>query len=121
MKNKKHIMVFKRTGFIQSRELLRQRSAIESRRDDILLTVDFNLRNVKTLHATSLQSPAGTIQAPPQPSPNGEGVVLSLRDFVVYSSCWLFRRLKSTVNKVLSLHDISSLTQYFYKFFISRA
>jgi len=43
-------MVFKRTGFIQSRE-------IKSRRDGILLTVDFNLRNVKTLHATSLQSP----------------------------------------------------------------
>ena len=29
-------MVFKRTGFIQSRELLRQRSATESRRDDTL-------------------------------------------------------------------------------------
>ena len=40
-------MVFKRTGFIQSREL-------KSRRDGILLTADFNLRNVETLHATSL-------------------------------------------------------------------
>ena len=94
-------MVFKRTGFIQSRELLRQRSATESRRDGILLTVDFNLRNVKALHATSLQSPAGTILYLP--------IVPSLRDFAAYSSCWLFRRLKSTVNKVPSLRNFNSL------------
>jgi len=33
MKNKQHIKVFKRTGFIQGRETVRQRSATESRRD----------------------------------------------------------------------------------------
>ena len=112
-------MVFKRTGFIQSRELLRQRSATESRRDDILLTVDFNLR--PGYASCALQSPAGTILLPLHWGRVGVGLVPSLRDFAVYSSCWLFRRLKSTVNKVLSLRDISSLTQYFFKFFISRA
>ena len=66
MKNNQHIIVFKSMGFIQRRE-------IKSRRDGILLTVDFNLRNVKTLHATSLQSPAGTILYLP--------IVPSLRDF----------------------------------------
>jgi len=36
MENKKHIKVFKRTGFIQDREIVRQRSTTESRRDDTL-------------------------------------------------------------------------------------
>ena len=56
-------MVFKWKGFIQSRE-------IKSRRDGILLTVDFNLRTKNA--PGSLQSPAGTIQ--------GEEKVSSLRD-----------------------------------------
>ena len=46
-------MVFKRTEFIQSRE-------IKSRRDGILLTVDFNLRTKNA--PRSLQSLAGTTQ-----------------------------------------------------------
>ena len=97
-------MVFKRTGIIQGRE-------IKSRRDGILLTVDFNLRTGNAAHNS--QSPAGTTQ--------WEDKVSSLRDCWVSVSCWLLRRLKSTVNKVLSLRDISPLIQYFYKFFISRA
>ena len=84
-------MVFKRTGFIQSRDAMHCVST-KSRRDDTLLTVDFNLR---TEYATcAIQSPAGTAQWIDK--------VSSLRDFAAYSSCWLFRRLKSTVNKVLS-------------------
>ena len=50
-------MVFKTTGFIQRRE-------IKSRRDGILLTVDFNLRTGNVAHTS--QSPAGTILLPPQ-------------------------------------------------------
>ena len=96
-------MVFKRTGFIQCRE-------IKSRRDGALLTVDFNLRTRNTSSAP--QSPAGTTL--------WNNKVLSLHDFGDGLFC-AFRRLKPTVNQVLSLRDISSLIQYFYKFFISRA
>ena len=97
-------MVLKTTGFIHRREILRQRSATESRRDDILLTVDFNLRTKDALR--SLQSPAGTILY--------LSIVPSLRDLVqTWSLC--FRRLKPTVNKVLSLRDISPLIMYITK------
>ena len=48
-------MVFNTTGFIQRREE-------KSRRDGILLTVDFNLRTEYASYA--LQSPAGTILPP---------------------------------------------------------
>ena len=67
----------------------------QSRRDDTLLTVDFNLRTEKSLH--SPQSPAGTILLR-----NKE--VSSLRDLGDALFC-AFRRLKSTVNKVSSLRD----------------
>ena len=104
-------MVFKRTGFIQSREVM-------SRRDGILLTVDFNLR---TGYAScALKSPTGTILLPPHLGRVGVGLVSSLQDLLMTCKQF-FRRLKPTVNKVLSLRDISSLIQYFYKFFISRA
>ena len=96
-------MVFKRTGLIQSRE-------IKSHRDGALLTVDFNLRTRNT--SSIPQSPAGTILWNNNAS--------SLHDFGEGLFC-AFRRLKSTVHQVLSLRDISSLIQYFYKFFISRA
>ena len=46
------------------KQILIQRSVGKSRRDDTLLTVDFNLR-VETRHDTSQQSPAGTTLANP--------------------------------------------------------
>ena len=110
-------MFLKRTGFIQIRE-------IKSRRDDTLLTVDFNLRTGNV--SCPVQNPAGmtllTINSEQLTINNycsycSLTIVSSLRDFADYSSCRLFRRLKSTVNKVLSLRDISPLTQFFYKFF----
>ena len=79
-----------------------------SRRDNTLLTVDFNLRTKNT--PRSLQSPAGTTQ--------WEDKVSSLRDCWVSVSCWLLRRLKSTVNKVLSLRDSLPMKRHFYKLFI---
>ena len=97
MKNKKHIMA----GFIQSRE-------VKSRRDGILLTVDFNLRTINAAHTT--QSPAGTVLYLP--------IVLSLRDCWMSASYRFLRRLKSTINKVLSLRDSSLLIKDCYKFFI---
>ena len=65
-----------------------------SRRDEILLTVDFNLRTMDTTHAIQV----------PQGRHFGAIIVSSLRDFgtVLHH---LSRRLKSTVNKVLSLLD----------------
>ena len=73
MKNKKNITVFKRTEFIQSREL-------KSRRDGILLTVDFNLR---TEYAScALQSPTGTM-LPPHWGRVGVGLVSSLQDLLM--------------------------------------
>ena len=116
-------MFFKCTWFPQSEE------EIKSRRDDTLLTVDFNLRTGNV--PCSQQSPAGTVLLKMKGEqstiknycslfiiPCSLTIVSSLRDFAEYSSCRLFRRLKSTVNKVLSLRDISPLTQYFYKFFV---
>ena len=82
-------MVFKTTGFIQRRE-------IKSRRDGILLTVDLNLRTVETGCIPSLPSPAGTAQWKDKMS--------SLQDLLMIWQQFL-RRLKSTVNKVLSLRD----------------
>jgi hypothetical protein len=108
MKNKKHIMVFKRTGFIQSRDAMHCVST-KSRRDGTLLTVDFNLR--KNQH--------------------DEYAAKSRRDDTLSSHCavpaglWIaqevypVRRLKSTVNKVPSLRDFALLKKYFYKFLIS--
>ena len=93
-------MVFKTTGFIQKRE-------IKSRRDGILLTVDFNLRTKNGFY--SPQSPAGTAQWKDKMS--------SLQDLLMIWQQFL-RRLKPTVNQVLSLRDISPLIQYFYKLFI---
>ena len=103
-------MVFKTTSIRINKQ--------KSRRDGILLTADFNLRNVKTLHVTSLQSPAGTTLLPPHWGRVGVGLVSSLRDCWVSVSCWLLRRLKPTVNKVLSLRDSLPQTQHYYKLFI---
>ena len=70
----------------------------QSRRDETLLTVDFNLR--KMIDIRSLQSPAGTT--------HGKGdQVPSLRDLVAVCSIFV-RRLKPTVNRVSSLRDFSS-------------
>jgi len=80
----------------------------KSRRDNTLLTVDFNLRAGNAVHSS--QSPAGTAQ--------WEDKVSSLRGYCANASCWLFRRLKSTVNQVLSLRDSLPLKRHFYKLFI---
>ena len=81
----------------------------KSHRDGILLTVGFNLRTRNTLH--SLQSPAGTTL--------WKDKVPSLRDFAARVTLYL-RRLKSTVNKVLSLRDISPLTPHYNFLFLIR-
>jgi hypothetical protein len=79
--------------------------AAKSRSDDTLLTVDFNLRNMSNIHI--LQSPAGTTH-------RRSNKVPSLRD--LGAACSIFvRRLKPTVNKVMSLQDISPLTWHFLK------
>ena len=88
---------------------LSTREGEKSRRDGILLTVGFNLRTRIALRSHT--SPAGTTQ--------WRDKVSSLRDFDSNLYC-LIRRLngealnevKSTVNKVLSLRDISLLTQH---------
>ena len=67
----------------------------KSRRDKILLTGGFNLRTRDTMH--SLQVPQGRHF--------GEMIMSSLRDLET-KLFLLLRRLKSTVNKVLSLRDI---------------
>ena len=102
-------MVFKTTRFTKRRE-------IKSRRDGILLTAGFNLRTRNAAHTT--QSPVGTTQLIIE---NEElkmendfqfsifnfqfPVVSSLRDLV--QNCLLcFRRLKPTVNRMLSLRDL---------------
>ena len=75
----------------------------KSRRDGIFLTVDFNLRARNAM--LSFQSPAGTTQ--------WKDKISSLRD-LLWRWTLCFRRLKPTVNKVLSLRDISSLIQHCY-------
>ena len=79
--------------FLKSRER-------KSRRDNTLLTVDFNLRKRNDIYAQ--QSPAGTTLCK-------RTQVSSLRDL---AGCVvpLFRRLKPTVNKVPSLRDYSLLS-----------
>ena len=64
----------------------------KSRRDNTLLTVGFNLRQYGTYH----QVPQGR---------HFSRQVSSLRDFIGRGP---FRRLKPTVNKVLSLRDFSN-------------
>ena len=71
-------------------------SRAQSRRDDTLLTVGFNLRK-ETRHATSLQSPAGTTLCTYNMCrPCGT---------LVQRSTFPIRRLKPTVNQVSSLRD----------------
>ena len=79
----------------------------KSRRDGTLLTVYFNIR--KKVDVRAPQSPAGTTQAPLNPPKRGKskcrpcGTWGATVDIPV-------RRLKPTVNKVLSLRDSSPLT-----------
>ena len=73
------------------------------------LTVGFNLRTGNALH--NIQSPAGTAQTLSQFFVKRDGVVSSLRDLGV-GLFRLFRRLKPTVNKVLSLRDSSDLPPF---------
>ena len=80
-------MIFKIINSVRKREE-------QSRRDGILLTVGFNLWMKKSSYP---QSPAGTILCGYK--------VSSLRDLDSGLFC-AFRRLKSTVNKGLSLRDI---------------
>jgi len=92
-------MIFKT---ISSKSILLQRevmfrlcSAEQSRRDNTLLTVEFILRTRDVVHA--LQVPQGR---------HFEWMIVSsLRDFGK-RLFRLFRRLKPTVNQVLSLRDI---------------
>ena len=72
----------------------------KSRRDGTLLTVDFNLRSVDTECFCQV----------PQGRHLGEKIVSSLRDFEAILVS-LLRRLKPTVNKMLSLRDIPPQTQ----------
>ena len=82
---------------IKSRKMIKEKS----RRDGTLLTVDFNLRQ---------------IDAMPSEVPQGRYfraiIVSSLRDFGVTLLC-AFRRLKPTVNKMLSLRDWSQIVTSF--------
>ena len=84
------------------------RTAPKSRRDDTLLTVDFNLRENSNMRI--LQSPAGTtLFSEERRVKNEECATLlykcrPLRDFV-QSAIFAVRRLKPTVNKVSSLRD----------------
>ena len=101
-------MISKTIIFHHSHHSNSNRAERKSRRDGILLTVDFNLRSRNA--ASSLQSPAGTTL--------WINKVSSLRDLLRQ---WLFsfRRLKPTVNQVLSLRDISPSIQHLYKLLIS--
>ena len=91
-------MVFKTKGFIKSRE-------IKSRRDGILLTVDFNLRNKKCNICSAQSRRDGTLL---YSSVVAARLCGCTRSFTV-------RRLKPPVNKMLSLRDISPITKYCYK------
>ena len=83
-----------------ARQARNDTDAGKSRRDGTLLTVDFNLRNMSDIRVS--QSPAGT----------------TLCNHYKYRPCgtWVacvvvfVRRLKPTVNKVLSLRDSSPQT-----------
>ena len=80
----------------------------KSRRDDTLLTVDFNLRKANDIQAQ--HSPAGTTLC-------RSVQVSSLRDLADCVAS-LSRRLKPTVNQVLSLRDFQPLKRRFYKLLI---
>ena len=82
----------------------------KSRRDGTLLTVDAIYGRDATCHVST--SPAGTAHHCAQ--------VSSLRD-LPGTVTFIFRRINSTVNQVLSLRDISPLTQNLYKLYISYA
>ena len=71
----------------------------QSRRDGTLLTVDFNLRQIEV-----------TCAKVPQGRYFRAMIVSSLRDFGVMLVI-VFRRLKPTVNKMLSLRDFSPQAQ----------
>ena len=73
----------------------------KSRRDDTLLTVDFNLRK-KQQNVHALQSPAGTTLC-------RRLQVSSLRDLGACVAHYV-RRLKLTVNQMSSLRDFLPLT-----------
>ena len=75
--------------------LLLNMVAGKSRRDDTLLTVDFNLRNTNDVRAQ--ESPEGTTL----------GSYIMYRPCGTFSMCPAFpvRRLKPTVNQVSSLRD----------------
>ena len=79
------------------------RYGTKSRRDGTLLTVDFNLRDA-TNAVLSLQVPQGRHFG-------DDIIVSSLQDFeeMLFS---MLRRLKPTVNRMLSLRDISALTKH---------
>ena len=85
-------MIFKT---ISSKSVSLQMRSEQSRRDVTLLTVEFILRTICAAH--SLQVPQGRYF--------GGIIVSSLRDLDEMLIC-LLRRLKPTVNKVLSLRDI---------------
>jgi len=78
-----------------------KRNKGKSRRDGTLLTVGFNLRKLDDIR--TLPSPAGTTHIKRT----------KCRPCGTWHARMVFpvRRLKSTVNKVLSLRDISPLTQ----------
>jgi hypothetical protein len=78
------------------------RRGVKSRRDDTLLTVDFNLRLGRSVHAS--QSPAGTTLW---------GDKISSGDIAAYLVI-LSRRLKSTVKKVLSLRVECKKFEYYF-------
>ena len=82
----------------------------KSRRDETLLTVDAIYGQDDARHA--LISPAGTT--------HHRAKVSSLRD-LSGTLPFIFRRINSTVNQVLSLRNIFPLTQNIYKLYISYA
>jgi len=96
-------MIFKTTT---SHPVFLQMRREKSRRDGILLTVGFNLRK-QSYHIHSKSRRDG---------------ILSFH-YIVLAGLWkerivfLVRRLKSTVNKMLSLRDYLPLIQYYYKLF----
>jgi len=83
-----------------------QLAKAKSRRDGTLLTVDFNLRT---------ENAAQLAQSPAWDDTFAVNQVSSLRDLVeTWRAASLFRRLKSTVNKVLSLRDSLSQTTFLH-------
>ena len=83
----------------------------KSRRDDTLLTVDFNLRK-QNGKAKSRRDDTCIAFVSDRKVSSHTGLRRAYEAFPV-------RRLKSTVNRVSSLRDISSPAPYFHKLFIS--